>query len=95
MIVPAGIIEEAPKSGKARPYTEHLSRMAGAGEIPAAPQGESTRCLWANSSSSMFLLGSSADFLFLFSTGYSQREAPTIEGMSAQVLLCKPQFLEF
>ena len=50
VIVPAGIIEEAPKAGKRRLYTEHLSQKAGAGEIPPAPQG------------------------------YSQREAPTIEG---------------
>lgn len=50
VIVPANILEERPKSGKARPYTEHLSKMARAGKIPPAP------------------------------TGYSQREAPTIEG---------------
>jgi hypothetical protein len=40
VIVPAGIIEEG-KTGKIRPYTEHLSKKAGAGEIPPAPTGES------------------------------------------------------
>jgi len=37
VIVPAGIIEEAHKSCKDRPYTQHLSKMAGAGFIPEAP----------------------------------------------------------
>ena len=59
VIVPAGIIEEAPKAGKRRLYTEHLSQKAGAGEIPPAPQG------------------------------YSQREAPTIEGTSTSLFLTR------
>jgi hypothetical protein len=49
VIIPASILEDEEK-GKSRPYTEHLSKMAGAKPIPPAPRG------------------------------YSQREAPTIEG---------------
>lgn len=57
IIVPAGIIEEAPKPGPHRPYTEHLSLKAGLklkngkGLIPPAPTCKScptrlfARCL--------------------------------------------------
>ena len=38
VIVPAGIIEEAHGTG--RPYTEQLSKKAGAGTIPPAPARE-------------------------------------------------------
>jgi len=38
VIVPAGLIEEV--QGKRRPYTEHLSKKAQAGNIPPAPPGE-------------------------------------------------------
>jgi hypothetical protein len=50
VIVPASIMEERPKTGRVRPYTENLSKKAGSKKIPPAP------------------------------SGYSQREAPTIEG---------------
>ena len=45
VIVPAGIIEEIymTKGKKTRPYTEHLSKKAGADEIPPAPLGCSQR----------------------------------------------------
>ena len=42
VIVPAGILEEG-KSGTSRPYTEHLSKMAGSGPIPPAPAAYSQR----------------------------------------------------
>ena len=43
VIVPAGLIEEATKVGKGRPYTEHLSKKAGAEPIPPAPSSYSQR----------------------------------------------------
>jgi hypothetical protein len=75
VIVPAGIIEEG-KTGKSRPYTEHLSKKAGAGKIPPAPTGESILLLESVFFARMLVL----TVCFIFVTGYSQREAPTIEG---------------
>eukprot|EP00934_Nitzschia_sp_Nitz4_P001526 Nitzschia sp. Nitz4//scaffold16_size188269//113894//121049//NITZ4_001800-RA/size188269-processed-gene-0.61-mRNA-1//1//CDS//3329538544//1526//frame0 len=43
VIVPAAIIEEAPKTGPRRLYTEHLSKMAKADKIPPAPTHYSQR----------------------------------------------------
>ena len=71
VIVPAGLIEEA--QGSHRPYTEQLTKKAGAGKIPPAPARE-----YRNS----FRLSFVHTFLtlLLIPSGYSQREAPTIEG---------------
>ena len=48
VIVPAGLIEEA--NGSERPYTEHLSKKAGAEKIPPAPARE-----FRNADGSLFL----------------------------------------
>ena len=87
VIVPAGIIEESPSTGQRRPYTEHLSKKAGAGAIPPAPSRKS--CI-------------DKDFLHVAKrrippnhctasfSDYSQREAPTIEGKPSVWLLFCP-----
>ncbi len=50
VIVPAGIVEETPPSGgQRRPYTEHLSKTAGASEIPPAPTRKHTPDGFVNS----------------------------------------------
>lgn len=77
VIVPAGIIEElAGKTVKTqtRPYTEHLAKMSDAGDIPPAPAGKPM--------SPIFLFGIEVYLIFPFRSiiGWSQREAPTIEG---------------
>jgi len=64
VIVPASIIEEKPKTGKQRPYTEHLSKMAGTSKKYAIPPAPS---------------------------GYSQREAPTIEGTWVRNMASGPE----
>ena len=76
VIVPAGLIEEVQE--KRRPYTEHLSKKAKAGKIPPAPQGEPSLTLFPTIH---FLVSPNTLLLFAhFLAGYSQREAPTIEG---------------